>query len=134
MYARALYQTLLAWILPGLGHLVQGRVTKAAYFGALVLGTFVLGVWLGDGASVSGSRFPFHLYGQYGAGLPTFVASLLGAEPAGRTIDRLELGVVFTTVAGIMNLVVMVDVYEWARTGSSQSQGASSSRGRSAGA
>lgn len=115
MTARALYQTLLAWLLPGLGHLVQGRYAKAAYFGALVLGMYGLGVWLGEGASVSAARFPYHVYGQYGAGLPAFVASLLGAEPTGRTIDRLELGLVFTTVAGIMNVIVMIDVYEWRR-------------------
>lgn len=112
---RALYQTLLAWLVPGLGHLVQGRHAKGLYFALLILGMYGLGVWLGEGASVSSARYPFHVYGQYCAGLPAFVASLLGAEPTGRTIDRLELGVVFTTVAGIMNLVVMVDTYEWRR-------------------
>ncbi len=115
MIARALYQTLLAWLVPGLGHVAQGRYAKAAYMGGLVLLTFGLGVWLGEGASVSSSRFPFHVYGQYWAGLPAYLASLLGAEPVGHTVDRLELGLVFTTVAGILNLVVMVDVYEYTR-------------------
>ena len=115
MFARALYQTLLAWLLPGLGHVVQGRFAKAAYFAALVLGTYVLGVWLSEGAAVSSARFPFHAYGQYGAGLPAFVASWFGEGPTGHTIDRLELGLVFTTVAGILNVIVMVDVYEYTR-------------------
>ncbi|RKY21151.1 MAG: hypothetical protein DRQ55_05405 [Planctomycetota bacterium] len=117
MDVRALYQTLLAWLLPGLGHLAQKRYAKACYFGGLVLGCYALGVWLGEGASVSAARYPYHVYGQYGAGLPAFLASLLGAEPTGRSIDRLELGVVFTTVAGILNLVVMIDAYEWRRRG-----------------
>ena len=102
-------------MLPGLGHLAQRRYAKAAYFGGLVLGTFALGVWLGQGASVSSSRFPWHVYGQYGAALPAFLASLLGDLPTGRTIDRLELGLVFTTVAGIMNMIVVVDAYESTR-------------------
>ena len=38
-----------------------------------------------------------------------------GVVPTGRTIDTLELGVVFTTVAGIMNVIVVVDAYETAR-------------------
>jgi hypothetical protein len=117
MHVVALYQTLLTWLVPGFGHLVQKRYAKAGFFGGLVLGTFVLGVWLGEGASVSAMRFPVHMYGQYGAGLPTFLASLLGAAPTGHTIDRLELGVVFTTVAGILNVVVMIDTYEWRRRG-----------------
>lgn len=121
MDPRALYQALLGWLVPGLGHMVQGRYAKAVYFAALVLGTYALGVWLGEGASVSAARYPFHVYGQYGAGLPAFVSSLIGAEATGRTIDRLELGVVFTTVAGILNVVVMIDVYEWRRRGGASS-------------
>jgi hypothetical protein len=35
--------------------------------------------------------------------------------PQGRTIDRLELGVVFATVAGILNVIALVDAYELAR-------------------
>jgi len=111
--ARSLYELFLGWILPGLGHVAQRRFAKAAYFGLLVLGTYGLGLWLGEGASVSAHRYPYHLIGQYGAGLPTFLSSLLGELPTGHTIDRLELGVVFTTVAGILNVVVMVDAFEW---------------------
>lgn len=115
MAVRSLSSALLAWVLPGLGHAVQRRYAKAAYFGLLILGMYGLGLWLGQGASVSADRYAYHVYGQYGAGLPAFLASLLGQAPTGETIDRLELGVVFTTVAGIMNIVVMVDAYEWRR-------------------
>ncbi len=108
--------TLAAWAVPGLGHLLLGRRAKAAYFGALILGVFGLGLWLAEGASVSWARNPFHIYGQLGAALPALLADrLLGHVPQGRTIDRLELGVVFTTVAGIMNIVATVDAYEIAR-------------------
>lgn len=115
MDGRALYHALLAWVMPGLGHVVQGRWAKAAYLGGIVLTLFVLGVWLGDGGSVSAARYPYHVYGQYGAALPAFLASLLGEQPLGHVVDRLELGVVFTTVAGIMNIVVVIDAYEWTR-------------------
>ncbi len=105
-----------AWAVPGLGHLLLGRPAKAAYFGLLILGVFGLGLLLGQGASVSAARFPWHIYGQMGAALPALLADrLLGALPQGRTIDRLELGLVFTTVAGIMNVVATVDAYEIAR-------------------
>ena len=125
MEPRALYHALLAWLVPGLGHLAQRRYAMAAYFGGLVLLVYGLGLWLGEGASVSGVRFPIHLYGQYGAGLPAFLGSILGEMPTGRTIDRLELGLVFTTVAGILNVIVVVDAYEWTRRRSLQRKSAS---------
>jgi len=107
---------LLAWLVPGLGHVYLGRYAKGLYFGGQILVIFVLGLWLGEGASVSATRFPFHIFGQWGAGLIAILSDhLLGSAPVGHTIDRLELGVVFTTVAGIMNVVVMVDAYETAR-------------------
>ncbi len=116
MIARALVAAVCAWLVPGLGHVILGRGAKALYLGGLVLVVFGLGVLLGEGASVSQERFPLHWYGQIGAGLPAILAdALLGNRPTGHTIDRLELGVVFSTVAGIMNLVVMVDAYETVR-------------------
>lgn len=107
---------LAAWALPGLGHLLLGRRAKAAWFGLLILGTFGLGLLLGEGASVSSARYPWHMIGQIGAGLVALLADgLLGGAPQKGTIDRLELGLVFTTVAGILNFVAMVDAYELAR-------------------
>jgi hypothetical protein len=118
----ALVIALAAWAVPGLGHLLLRRPSKAAWFGGLILGTFALGLVLGEGASVSSARFPWHMYGQIGAGLPALLAdSLLGSSPQGRTIGRLELGVVITTVAGILNLIAMVDAYELARARESTS-------------
>ena len=105
-----------AWAVPGLGHLLLGRRAKAAWFGLLILGAFGIGLALGEGASVSSARYPWHMIGQVGAGLVTLLAdALLGRLPQSHTIDRLELGLVFTTVAGILNLVAMVDAYELAR-------------------
>jgi hypothetical protein len=107
---------LAAWAVPGLGHLLLGRVAKGLYFGLMILGIFVLGVCLGEGASVSAARFPIHIYGQGCAGIVAWIADrFFGSVPQGHTIDRLELGVVFTTVAGIMNVIAIVDAYEIAR-------------------
>jgi len=109
---------LAAWAVPGLGHLLLGRRAKAAWFGALILGTFGVGLLLGEGASVSSARYPWHMCGQIGAGLAALLADgLLGSRPQAGTIDRLELGLVFTAVAGILNFVAMVDAYELARGG-----------------
>ncbi|MGQ0551641.1 MAG: DUF6677 family protein [Planctomycetota bacterium] len=105
-----------AWALPGLGHLLLGRRTKAVWFALLIFGTLGLGLMLSEGTCISSDRFPFHFYGQVLAGVPIVLADAwAGSRPQGRTIDRVELGLVFTTVAGIMNLIATVDAYEAAR-------------------
>jgi hypothetical protein len=56
----------LAWLVPGLGHLYQGRTGKGVLFFVCILGTFVYGLWLGGGRVVYASstqmltsKFPF---------------------------------------------------------------------------
>ena len=131
MSARTGYHVLLAWVLPGLGHFAQGRRGKALYFGVIVLLMYALGILLGEGASVSAARYPYHFYGQALAGLPVLIGNMLGAAPTGETVLRLELGVLFSTVAGILNLVVIVDVYEFARRGGAPSKPAGPAAGAS---
>lgn len=116
MSLRPTIAAVLALLFPGVGHLYLGKGAKAGYFAALVLLLFGVGLVVSEGAAVSPVRAPIHLYGQYLAAIPAYLAeTMAGAEPVGRTIDRLELGVVMTTVAGIMNLIVAVDAYETAR-------------------
>ncbi|TWT88185.1 hypothetical protein Mal64_16640 [Pseudobythopirellula maris] len=39
----------LAWLVPGLGHLYQGRTGKGLLYAICILGTFVFGFYVGDG-------------------------------------------------------------------------------------
>jgi TM2 domain-containing membrane protein YozV len=56
----------LAWLVPGLGHIYQGRTGKGVLFFVCILGSFVYGMWLGGGrvvyassTQVLTSKFPF---------------------------------------------------------------------------
>jgi hypothetical protein len=68
----------LAWLLPGAGHLYQGRTAKGLLFMVCILGTFFFGMWLGDGRVVYASwrpndmRLPYLC--QVGVGLPALPA------------------------------------------------------------
>jgi len=116
MIGRLLLALGLGWLVPGLGHVVVDRRDKALYFGVLVIGTFALGVWLGEGASVSHARYPYHWWGQILAGGPALLAEhVWGSAKLGRTVDTHEIGTVFTAVAGILNVIVLADVYFEAR-------------------
>ncbi len=67
----------LAWLLPGLGHLYQGRTGKGILFFVCIVGTFLYGLYLGDGRVVYAStpiltRWQFLC--QVGVGLPALPA------------------------------------------------------------
>ena len=73
-----LFAAFLAWLMPGLGHWYQGRTHKAVIFFVCILGTFIYGLYLGEGRVVYASwrdndrRLPYLC--QVGVGLPALPA------------------------------------------------------------
>jgi len=74
---------LLAWLLPGLGHVYQGRTGKGLLFFVCILGTFIYGLYLGEGHVVYASTEPlfsrqslerWQYYCQLGVGAPALPA------------------------------------------------------------
>jgi len=75
---------LLAWLVPGLGHLYQGRTAKGILFLVCILGTFVYGVYFGGDREVGWGRVVYmsfhpedqrlHFLCQAGVGLPALPA------------------------------------------------------------
>ena len=66
---------LLAWAIPGLGHLYQGRTGKGLLFFICILGTFAYGLYLGGGKVVYAAvpweqQFRWQYFCQLGVGLP----------------------------------------------------------------
>jgi hypothetical protein len=74
----------LAWLMPGLGHLYQGRYAKAAVLCVSILGTFLYGLYLGSNAEVGWGRVVYFSFRandvrlyylcQVGIGLPALPA------------------------------------------------------------
>lgn len=73
---------LLAWLIPGSGHLYQGRFFKAAIFSVCILATFTYGLALGDWQGVyfqdnvpaAGRKRAWGFLAQVGVGLPSIPA------------------------------------------------------------
>lgn len=66
---------LLAWAIPGLGHLYQGRTGKGLLFFICIMGTFVYGMYLGEGKVVYAAvpweqTYRWQYLCQLGVGLP----------------------------------------------------------------
>lgn len=74
----------LAWLVPGLGHLYQGRMAKAALFFVCIMGTFVYGLSLGSSDAMGWGRVVYCSWRdgdkrlpylcQVGVGLPALPA------------------------------------------------------------
>lgn len=74
----------LAWLIPGLGHLYQGRTAKAILFFVCIMSTFAYGVYLGGNSELGWGRVVYASWRpgdrrlpylcQIGVGLPAFPA------------------------------------------------------------
>lgn len=135
---------LLAWLVPGLGHLYQGRKGKAALYAVSILGLFFVGLVLGDGKIVywrwitpmqDPENFRASYLCQFWVGLaalPGLIQATLEhyghssilwgylAPPSPQAVNALhpklsrlvEVGWVYTVVAGLLNILAIYDALE----------------------
>jgi hypothetical protein len=134
----------LAWLVPGLGHLYQGRIGKGILYAVCILGLYGMGMAMGECEIVywrwvnplnNPEKFCLYYIGQFFVGLPALPAliqgtlthygydSILGgfmAEPSQIVLNGLhprlgklvEIGTIYTTVAGLLNILAIYDAYE----------------------
>ena len=104
-----------AWAVPGAGHFWLGRTQKAIVFLVALPLMFATGLWL------EGRIFPFEFsqplvalaaFADLGIGLPYFVAKLLGYGNGRVVAITYEYGNTFGIVAGLLNMLVVLDAYD----------------------
>ena len=106
---------LASWAVPGAGHLWLGRRSKGIIFLIALPVMFAIGLALG------GRLFPFELsdplvglaaLADVSIGLTYFVASALGHGAGDVRALTYEYGNAFLIVAGLLNLLVVIDAYD----------------------
>jgi hypothetical protein len=139
-----LFSAFLAWLVPGAGHLYQGRTGKAILYAGCILGLYTMGMVMGEGMIVYWrwvnpfnypEKFCLYYLGQFWVGLPALPALIQGtlqhfgkepilwgllAEPPQNVLNGLhprlgklvEIGTIYTTVAGLLNILAIYDAYE----------------------
>ena len=102
----------LSWLVPGLGHARAGQRDKGVLLGLAVAAVFTLGLVVSGGHAVDRVNASVWWMGQnlFGGG-SLFAALVTGPWPMIGEPTDLQLGIVLCTVAGLMNLVVMVDAF-----------------------
>ena len=107
-----------AWALPGAGHLWLGRTQKGVTLMVTLIGMFVFGLWL------QGPLPPFDLsqplvalsaFADLGNGIPYFVAKAFGVGPGDVTAITYEYGNAFMIVAGLLNMLTVLDAFDIAQ-------------------
>lgn len=119
MKGRTFLAMLLAYLVPGAGHLYLGRRGRAIAFFCIVVLMFVIGIAIdGDLYKLEHSggallRILASL-GSIGAGLMYWIAAGMGVHGDVTSIT-FEHGTAFTITAGLMNLLLMLDVFDIAQ-------------------
>jgi hypothetical protein len=119
MKGRTVTAMLLAYLVPGAGHLYLGRRMRAITFFLIVVILFAIGVAI-DGdlyminhANGSVLRMLAAL-GSLGSGVIYWVAAWMGVHGDVTSIT-FEHGTAFTITAGLMNLLLVVDAFDIAQ-------------------
>ena len=105
----------VSWLVPGAGHLMQGRRQKGLIFLIALPAMFAIGLFL------DGRLFPFvfsePLVGlaaiaNLGMGVPYFIAKALSLGKGVVTAASYEYGNTFLIVSGLLNMLVAIDAYD----------------------
>ena len=105
---------ILAFLLPGAGHVYLGRRSRGAAFCAIIVVLFVIGLAI-DGRLYTvqqGSLLSLlATLGSMGSGVLYFAGRVMGPIGNDRSIT-FEYGTAFTLTAGLMNLLLILDVFD----------------------
>lgn len=107
----------LAWLVPGLGHMILGRRQRGLVFAAVVAVAFFLGLML-DGELLTprpGEPLSYlATIASLGNGALFFIARALGFGEGVVTTASYEFGTTFLLTAGMMNLLLVLDTHDMA--------------------
>jgi len=106
---------IVAWFVPGLGHLVMRRWQRALAFFVAVGGLALSGYWMRGNVFQPHSQDPFGTLGFLAdAGSGVFYVLSRVFEAAGSNVSRSigDYGTRFIAAAGIVNILAVCDAYE----------------------
>jgi hypothetical protein len=108
----------LSWLIPGAGHLLQGRRQKGIVFLLALPLMFTVGLWLEGRLFPLDTSDPLVFLGAVanrGVGLPYFVARMMDAGLGTVTAASYEYGNTFLMTAGLLNFLVVLDAFDIAK-------------------
>src|SRR6476469_5770947 len=111
---------IIAWFLPGAGHLVQKKYVRGGIIAAVVWIMFVIAIVSG-GAHYPGFDFKdgallylLNVFARFGNGLGAIVSFIMAGSPSPQVaaLATFEYGGRFLEVAGLINYLAIVDAVD----------------------
>lgn len=111
---------LIAWLFPGAGHLIQGKITRGVIISAIVWVMFVIAL-ISGGAHYPGFDFKdgallylLNIFAKFGNGLGAIVSMLMAGTPSPQVaaLATFEYGGRFLEVAGLLNYLAIIDAVD----------------------
>ena len=102
----------LAWLVPGLGHWVQGHKARGTAIFCLLVSLLIVATVLSEGVNLDRELHFYYWSGQFMVGLPAMLFE--GLFSVGRLrgeIEYVDAGLVFGCLAGLLNILAMMDAY-----------------------
>lgn len=104
-----------AWFVPGLGHALYGKPRKAIVLILVLTFMFVCGLACGGRVFPFGGDEPLvwmAAAAEWGLGAPRLLAALLGLGAGDVVAATYEYGNTFLIVAGLLNSLAVLDVFD----------------------
>lgn len=111
---------IISWLLPGLGHLLQGRLKRGLIIAAVFWAMFIIAV-LSGGAYYPSFGFKdgtllylLNIFGRLGSGLGAIISFLLMSNPPNNIASwaTFEYGGRFLEIAGLLNYLAVLDAVD----------------------
>ena len=105
----------VAWLVPGLGHFLLGRKLRALVFAGLIAVSFILGIVLNGELVLPKHGDPISYLAavaSLGSGALFLVAKFMGLGLGDITSAGFDFGKTFFYTAGLMNLLLLLDVHD----------------------
>lgn len=111
---------IISWFLPGVGHLIQGRIKRGIIIGAVVWTMFIIAL-LSGGAYYPGFSFSegsllylLNIFGRLGNGLGAIIGFIMMSDPPQNVAAwaTFEYGGRFLEIAGLLNFLAVIDAID----------------------
>jgi hypothetical protein len=105
------FLALLAWVVPGLGHWILGLRQRAMVIFVAIVSTFVIGLLLGGIEMIDPQNSTAWFCAQILTGIPALISVKVQNPDILAGLGRgVDLGQVYAGVAGLLNLLCILDV------------------------
>jgi TM2 domain-containing membrane protein YozV len=110
----------ISWLLPGVGHFLQGRVKRGLIIGSVIWTMFIIAV-LSGGAYYPGFDFKdgsllylLNIFARLGNGLGVLISFFLTTNPIPNVASwaTFEYGGRFLEIAGLLNYLAVLDAID----------------------